>query len=235
VNIQSQLIHKKIELKKNLNERRFSLARFDYSLQEELERKILSNELNPRDYWCFIPIEKLEVPPQFTKLMRDYHTAAMVQVVFFEITLQNYYEESKNIENSKKLILHKNEVIMNLSEILGWGFYYWAFAEDFNGRVQRAQSLKASKGGSTKANKRAEKDVLLSSLVKWKLEHYPPDKGWPDLPATALLLAKSIEEFEAEHKFPIGEREDILEDIISILDVNDVKKVYEMFAKNSRK
>ena len=81
--------------------------------------------------------------------MRDYHTAAMVQVVFFEITLQNYYEESKNIENSKKLILHKNEVIMNLSEILGWGFYYWAFAEDFNGRVQRAQSLKASKGGST--------------------------------------------------------------------------------------
>ena len=237
MNLKSQLIVKKNELSKNLYDRRFSLAGIDFSLQKEIDLKVFKNEINPKSYWHIIPIKKIEGPPQFTSLMRDYHTAAMVQVAFFEVTLHKDYEESMRIENPRKRAMHSNKALMDLSEILGWGFYYWAFAEDFYGRVQRAYALKAKKGGDAKAAKREESDVLLSCLVKSQLEYFSPSaQGWPNTTETARFLTKSIEQLVAENKLPIGQRKDLLGDIFYMIDEDyDVNKVYKKFSKKVKK
>lgn len=231
----SQLIVKQIELAENLNERKFSLAGIDFSYQKELELKIIKNEIDPKSYWHVIPVEMLEEPPPFTKLMRDYHTAAMVQVAFFEITLRKANEEEEKIDNPRKIAYHNNKTLLALSEILGWGFYYWAFAEDFNGRLQRASAFKAKKGGEAKATKREESDVLLSCLVKSQLENFPPSStGWPRLYETAQILTESIKEIVADNKLPIDLKSDLEGKIFFMLDERgDVNKIYNKFSRSS--
>lgn len=237
MSFKSQLIVKQIELAKNLNERKFSLAGLDFSYQKELELKILKNEIDPKSYWHVIPVEKLEEPPPFTKLMRDYHTASMVQVAFFEVALRKANEEEAEIDNPKKIAYHSNKTLLALSEILGWGFYYWAFAEDFYGRLQRASAFKAKKGGEAKAAKREESDILLRCLVKSQLENFiPSSRGWPNMAETARLLTKSVEKLVADNKLSIGPRDDLLGDVFYMLDEDvNINKMYRKFSCNSSK
>lgn len=237
MSFKSQLIVKQNELAKNLNERKFSLAGLDFFHQKELELKIIKNEIDPKSYWHVIPVEKLKGPPPFTKLMRDYHTAAMIQVAFFEVTLCKANEEEVGIDSPRKIAFHSNKTLLSLSEILGWGFYYWAFAEDFYGRLQRASAFKAKKGGEAKATKREESDVLLRCLVKSQLENFSPNsKGWPSMAETARLLTNSVEQLVADKKLPIGQRDDLLGDIYYMLEErDDVYKIYNKFSRVRKK
>ena len=235
LDIVTALMEKCIQLRKVLRDRR--LAHNGISSDPplyEIRDNIVSGNINPKDYWKIVEFEVLDEKMKLREEMRYHRRASLTQVVYFGSLYHEHYdlwsERGERAYNKRRMI----ELTVEMGETLGWGFYHWAFAEDFFGRIAQFESKRAKMGGEAKSSKRNEEKTLLKCLVKSQLEHHPQrKKGWSNMYDTAEIIGKKIEEIAEEQNFPISKKgDDLQHEVIILIDEN--KDVASIYKNNSR-
>lgn len=236
MNLFDQLARKQIQLRENLESRKFSHVGIkSFHHFQEVERGINDGSIDPKVYWEFETPVLLEELPNLSGEARRHWQASLAQVVYFRCQLNEYQNERKMIANEAKRVLHHNQALISLSETLGWGFYHWALAEDYYGRRQRAYAERGSKGGVARSIKRQEEDALLSCLVKAQLEHHPQRKnGWPDAWYASSLIAEAIQSIAKQQNLPVRQEGDDLLDTIFIL-LDEPGSVRDLYLKLTKR
>lgn len=228
----SRLVKKQLTLQECLENRQFNMCDFNIGDgQAELIRLIKNNEIDPQSDWLIGTRELEKESSQNARAaMREHWLAAYRQVAYFEFLYRDSFIKNADLVDERKMLLRNNQLCIDLSEVLAWGFYHWAFAEDFFGISLSMYAKRAKAGGRASADKQRERDVILHWVIKTQLEYNPPNnRGWPSARHTAELLAKTIENLAKTQHYPIGLKGKDLEATVLnlLLEEKNIKRIFK--------